>query len=148
LVEPDPGIERVHFRVRYNEADAMTIAYYGAYLDWFSMGRSELLRRAGLPYHGRFERHGLFLPVVEVGCRYRRPMPLDAEGFVDTWVERLTRTRMDFRYTVWRAGPTPVLAAEGFTRHAFVDRSGRPVDAAAADPELWEALQRHIRVRP
>ncbi len=37
-------------RVRYGETDQMGVAYYGRYLDWFEMGRTELCRAYGKTY--------------------------------------------------------------------------------------------------
>src|SRR5690625_2393373 len=55
----------VRLRVRYSETDQMGITYHGRYMDWFVIGRTELLRTIGLPY-ARLERSGLLLPVLEM----------------------------------------------------------------------------------
>ncbi len=49
----------------------MGITYHARYLDWFVIGRTELLRDVGLPY-AELERAGLLLPVLEARCRYLR----------------------------------------------------------------------------
>ena len=37
-------------RVRYAETDAMGVAYYGNYLTWFEVGRTDLLQQLGSSY--------------------------------------------------------------------------------------------------
>ena len=51
-------------RVRYGETDKMGIAYYGRYVDWFEMGRTEFCRASGKSYT-EWEAEGILLPVVE-----------------------------------------------------------------------------------
>ncbi|MBC7332088.1 MAG: hypothetical protein H5T91_06695 [Synergistetes bacterium] len=40
----------ISLRVRYGETDKMGIVYYGRYLDWFEVGRTEFCRALGFPY--------------------------------------------------------------------------------------------------
>jgi acyl-CoA thioester hydrolase len=144
-----PTAHRLRLRVRYDEADPMGVANNAVYLNWFSAGRSELLRAVGLPYRERFERRGVFLPVVEVRCRYRRPAPCDAEVVVETTVSRLTPARLDFAYRIHvvdEGEEDGALAAEGETLHAFVDHGGRAVDVRRLDPEIWSWLAARVRV--
>ncbi len=37
-------------RVRYAETDGMGVVYYGNYLTWFEVGRTDLLRQLGQSY--------------------------------------------------------------------------------------------------
>jgi acyl-CoA thioester hydrolase len=135
-----PRPARTRLRVRYQEADPMGVAYYGAYLDWFTLGRSEWLREAGIPYRDRFELKGIFLPVTEVRCAYRRPLLCDEETVVETALAECTPARLRFAYRVGAA-------AAGETWHAVVDATRRPRDLRKLDPELWEALHRAYRDR-
>jgi acyl-CoA thioester hydrolase len=38
------------FRVRYAEVDQMKFVYYGRYLEYFEVARTDMLRQIGLPY--------------------------------------------------------------------------------------------------
>lgn len=131
------GIYR--FRVRYSEADQMGITYYANYLDWFTIGRTELLRNLGLPY-AELERNGMLLPVLEARCRYLSPTAYDDPVRLETTMTRCTRTRMSFRYRVVVEENPERLAAEGETEHAFIDRNYRPMDLKKRFPEVWERL--------
>ena len=44
-------------RVRYADTDKMQFVYNGKYLEYFEVGRTELLRSAGLPY-SQIEKEG------------------------------------------------------------------------------------------
>ena len=68
----------------------MGVAYYANYLRWFEIGRTEFMREAGFPYE-QAEREGIFFPVTEVQCRYRRPALYDNLLRIETTVESLSR---------------------------------------------------------
>lgn len=123
-------------RVRYAETDAMGVVYYGRYLEWFEVGRSEFMRVGGFPY-SRLEAEGVFLPVVEVRCRYRRPARYDDLVTVRTAVTAVTPVRLTIVYEIRREGE---LLAEGSTEHAFVDAQGRPLNLQRTRPDLWQVL--------
>jgi acyl-CoA thioester hydrolase len=111
-------------RVRYAETDKMGVVYYANYLVWFEVARAELLRTLGWSYR-EMEDAGIVLPVIEAHCEYQRPARYDDEIEVRTEGDMLSAVRMQFRYTVVRAGDG-VVAAHGRTVHAAVDPSGRP----------------------
>lgn len=111
------------YRVIYGDTDQMGIAYYGNYLRWFEMGRTELLRQIGMPYSS-IEEVGFFFPVTEVSCRYLKPARFDDEIIIETTLTALSRATLDFNYKISRKNDGQLLA-EGWTRHACVDREGR-----------------------
>lgn len=145
--------DTVRFRVRYDESDQMGITYHARYLDWFVIGRTELLRTLGLPY-ARLEQDGLLLPVLEAHCRYLAATRYDDVVEVKTELTAIGRTRLTFSYEVWcrsttsdGAGSVPiekeadaVLVTTGETKHVFVDKSQRPVDVRKRFPRVWETL--------
>ena len=53
-------------RVRYADTDKMQFVYNGKYLEYFEVGRTELLRAAGLAY-SEVEKNGYQLPLIEAG---------------------------------------------------------------------------------
>ena len=53
-------------RVRYADTDKMQFVYNGKYLEYFEVGRTELLRHVGLPY-SEIETAGYQLPLREAG---------------------------------------------------------------------------------
>ena len=111
-------------RVRYGETDQMGVVYHANYLLYFEMGRTELLRAAGLPY-AELEKKGVFLVVVEASCRYRAGARYDETLDVLTRVERIGKATASFAYEI--RGADGRLCAEGRTELAAVDRSSRPL---------------------
>lgn len=114
----------VELRVRYPEVDRMGVAHHSHYFVWLEIGRTELMRARGVDYR-RLEDEGVFLPVVEASCAYLAPARYDEVLRVHTRIESAGGVRVSFSYRIERQ-PDGRLLATGTTRHAAVDRSGRP----------------------
>lgn len=110
-------------RVRYGETDKMGIAYYGRYVDWFEMGRTELCRARGKSF-AEWEAEGIMLPVVEAHCRYKSSLRYDDEIEIETRVSELSKVSVTFACKIFRVADGG-LAAEGWTRHAFTSSDGK-----------------------
>jgi len=114
----------IELRVRYAETDQMGIVYYSNYLVWFEIARTELFRSKGVEY-SRIERErDIFLPVTEAYCRYRAPLKYDDIVRITVKVADTGNSRLTFEYDVEKDGKT---ASAGYTRHAFVNKNGKPV---------------------
>jgi acyl-CoA thioester hydrolase len=112
-------------RVRYAETDKMGIVYYAHYLVWFEIGRTDWLRETGWTYRA-IEDEGLGLPVIEAHCAYKSSARYDDELEVRTAARIVSAARIAFDYQVVRKADAAIIAS-GYTVHATVDRSGRPV---------------------
>jgi acyl-CoA thioester hydrolase len=110
----------IRLRVRYPEVDAMGYLHHSRYLQYFEIGRVELLRSLGHSY-ADLERQGVFFVVVKAEIRYKAPARFDDELTLTTTVTRQTHVRYDHAYQLKR-GET--LLAEGSTTIACVDRAG------------------------
>ena len=110
------------FRVRYAETDQMGIAHHSNYFVWFEEGRSNFCRDLGLPY-GEWEKNDVFMPVVEVHCRYKSPLLYDELVTMEVFPCERGAATVTFGYHL-RHGDGR-LAAEGWTKHAFADAQGR-----------------------
>ena len=73
-------------RVRYAEVDQMGVVHHSRYLEYFEMGRTELLRQGGVSYR-QWEERGILLVVVRA---------------VQVILVRLDRPVVE-RQTCWRA---------------------------------------------
>jgi len=111
-------------RVRYAETDQMGVVYYANYLVWFEVARADLLRSLGWTYR-EMEATGVFLPVIEAHCEYRRPARYDEQIEVRTEGRLCSPVRMEFTYDVVLAMSNET-AAIGRTVHAALGRDGRP----------------------
>jgi len=111
-------------RVRYPEVDRMGVAHHRIHFVWFEIGRTELLRQAGLPY-AQVESEGIYLPVVAASCSYHAPARYDDLLDVRATLRDMTAARATFEYRIERRADGALLAA-GSTTHAAVDATGRP----------------------
>jgi acyl-CoA thioester hydrolase len=106
--------------VRYPEVDAMGYLHHSRYLQYFEMGRVEMLRSLGHSY-ADVERQGVFFVVVKAEVRYKAPARYDQELSLTTRVVKQTYVRIDHAYEL-RRGDT--LLAEATTTIACVGRDG------------------------
>jgi acyl-CoA thioester hydrolase len=90
-------------------------------LQYFEMGRVELLRSRGISY-ADLERSGIFFVVVKVEVRYKSPARYDEELTLTTRVARQTTVRIDHGYELRRS---ETLLAEATTTIACVGRDGQ-----------------------
>ncbi|MDR8393081.1 acyl-CoA thioesterase [Aliifodinibius sp. S!AR15-10] len=63
-------------RSRYAETDKMGYVYYGRYLEYFEVARTEMIRELGMPYSD-LEHKGIMLPVVQAQVDYKAPVYYD-----------------------------------------------------------------------
>ncbi|SHI33276.1 acyl-CoA thioesterase [Desulfofundulus thermosubterraneus] len=129
---------RLEMEVGWGDCDAAGIAYYAQYFDWFSNGRIQLFKKYGLPYMTFFQRQNINMVALEAGCRYKKSLRPEEIIILETVLVILTRTRIGFKYKIFKKDG--VLAAEGFTTHAYVDERGKPFDLKKRHPALWEKI--------
>jgi len=112
----------------------MGFLHHSRYLQYFEMGRVELLRSLGYSY-ADLERDGILFVVVRVECRFKAPARYDEELTLTTRVVKQTHVRIDHAYEL-RRGET--LLAEANTTIACVDRAGnlQPIPSALANHPL------------
>ena len=108
-------------RVRYPEVDAMGYLHHSRYLQYFEIGRVELLRSQGYSY-ADLERNGVFFVVVKAEVRYRAPARYDEELSLTTRLLKQTAVRLDHHYQLRRDA---TVLAEASTTIACVDRNGQ-----------------------
>ncbi|MBN2430733.1 MAG: acyl-CoA thioesterase [Acidobacteria bacterium] len=119
---------RTTLRVRYADTDKMQFVYNGKYLEYFEVGRTELLRHCGLAYR-QVEERGYQLPVIEAGLIFRQPAHYDDLLEIEATVRALRTPRLRIEYAVRRSGEEAILV-QGFTVHIFMNvrtrRATRP----------------------
>ncbi|MBU0683096.1 MAG: thioesterase family protein [Candidatus Omnitrophota bacterium] len=119
----------IELRVRYKETDQMGVVYYSNYLVWFEIARTEFFRANGIVYKNIEDDQNIYLPVVESYCRYKAPLRYDDLVTVVVRLTNLSGTRMAFDYEVFGNGK---LCAMGWTKHAFVNEKGKPIQIPSA----------------
>lgn len=109
-------------RVRFAETDAMGIVHHSRYLPMFEEARVAYLRHIGHPY-SEVRADGVDMNVLEVWCRYRRPLEFDDVVDVHVRVAELGRASFQMGYLLTVDGE---VRATGVTAHGCVTRDGRP----------------------
>ncbi|MSR56983.1 MAG: acyl-CoA thioesterase [Planctomycetaceae bacterium] len=110
----------IQIRVRYSETDAMGFLHHANYFVYFEEGRTELLRAQGGNYR-EMEEQGLFMVVVSLECKYRKPARYDDVLSLRTRVVRITLAKIEHAYQITRGGE---LLTEARSILACVDGSG------------------------
>ncbi len=122
----------VELRVRYSETDQMGTFYNSRVLDWFEVGRTELMRSLDLPY-AEVEHKGIHLPLVEAHVNFLGRARYDDLLAMTCRAGMVGRARVRFDAAIELAGSKQSVAA-GHTVHAITDTNGRPVR-----PPAWLA---------
>jgi acyl-CoA thioester hydrolase len=113
----------LEIRVRYAEVDQMGALHHSRYWVYFEMGRTELLRLAGVSY-ADCEREGVLFVVAKCAARFHAPARYDEVVRLTTRIDKMGAARIDHSYDLKRKSDgVPVATAE--TTLACVDREGR-----------------------
>ncbi|MFH1419801.1 MAG: thioesterase family protein [Planctomycetota bacterium] len=121
-MSPESSVScELRIRVRYAESDPMGYLHHSKYFEYFEMGRTELLRRAGFRYRD-LEDRGVLFAVAKLECRFKAPARYDDELDLCTRIERMTRARIDHAYILRRDG---LILCEAKSTLACIDRNGR-----------------------
>ncbi|MEX1010679.1 MAG: thioesterase family protein [Balneolaceae bacterium] len=137
MVRLPSGQEPLHrymhtLRSRYSETDRMGYVYYGRYLEYFEVARTEMIRALGLPY-SRMEDDGVLLPVVYTEISYKAPVRYDEEMKIVVSVFDPPAVRLDTWYELFTEDAERPVAL-GHVTLAFMDRETRRPRRA---PELF-----------
>jgi len=130
-------------RVQYHETDQMGVVHHSNYIRWFELGRTEMIRRAGISYK-EMEELGLLLPVVDVRVKYRRPARYDEDVLVYTRISKLSPVVMEFTYEVRSFSEEREdgeLMVSGVTNHMWINEDWRPTRLNRRAPEVYEQLE-------
>lgn len=124
-----PATHSIEIRVRYPECDPMGVVHHSVYPVWFEMGRTEMLRARGGNYRD-LEEAGVFLAVVKLEVRYRRPARYDDLLRLETSLVSAGPVKIEHGYRLFRGEE---LLAEASTTLACLNRGGQ---AQAVPPAL------------
>lgn len=126
-------------RVRYGEVDRMGFLYHSHYVEYFDVGRSEMMREAGMP-NAEIEARGIELPVLKVEIDYKKPAFYDDLLTIRTTLRELPKVKIRFDYEVFSENGE--LITTGAVTLAFMNaKTKRPVRC----PEfLLEAIAKYL----
>lgn len=110
---------QTEIRVRYADTDKMQFVYNGKYLEYFEVGRTELLRHFGLAY-SEIEKAGYQLPLIETGLKYKVPATYDDILVIQATVNEIYSAKVHIEYEIFNK-ETNKLLTSGFTTHMFIN---------------------------
>ena len=107
-------------RARYCETDAAEVIYYGSFMHYFEVGKMEMFRELNLPYRRD-------IPIVETKCTYPAPAHFDDLLEIRTRFDEIHNKGFKVRSNIYRVEEDGdfTLVGTGYTKHIFVDGSGR-----------------------
>ena len=125
MVNPIPNLKKQHetqIRVRYQETDAQGHVHHANYINYFEIGRVEMLRDSGVSYR-EFEESGLMLVIVNVTCDYFLPAQYDDLLTLKTTLVKAKGVRIRHAYEIQRGED---VIANGESVVACVSHDGKP----------------------
>lgn len=111
-------VNKTIIRVRYADTDKMQIVYNGKYLEYFEVGRTELLRNLGLPY-AEIEKKGYQLPLIEAYAKYHKPAQYDDLLEIEARIDKFNSALLQINYKISRPGDEGIIVS-GYTTHVFM----------------------------
>lgn len=124
--------------VSYYETDMMGVVHHSNFIRWFEDSRIDYLTQAGFPYK-RMEDLDAMLPVMEVGCKYRKSVKFGDCVYVTTKIVGFNGFRLDLEYEVLDA-QTLELCATGTSQHCFFTHDMKPVRTKRTHPEIYKVF--------
>lgn len=122
--------------VRYYETDQMGIVHHSNYVRYFECGRTDMLKKLGLPIE-KIEDAGVMLPVVSVECRYKVPARLGDTLKIVSIIDRIPMAKFVIRNEIYNQDG--LLVCEGSVTLGFIDsQSRRPVRCPVALTAIFE----------
>jgi YbgC/YbaW family acyl-CoA thioester hydrolase len=126
----------VHEYVRWGDVDIIGIIRYDAYLRFFELAESELLRAAGLLYHDMVARYAVTLPRKVMHAEFMTPARLDERLEIRTYVSAIGRTSLTLNFDIYADDGT--LRAKGYLVVVAVEISS--LEKRPLPPELIDRL--------
>ena len=126
------------FIVRYAETDQMGIVHHSNYPVWFEAGRTDFIKKMGLPY-SKIEEMGFMLPLIELRCSYKGAARYEDEITVRTVIKEFTNIRITFYYEVYR-NDEPGCITTGETMHVWTDRNMKPVNIKRHSGQIYNLI--------
>lgn len=108
-------------RVRYQETDGQRRLHHANYINYFEIGRVELLRVNGISYKD-LEDSGVILVVAEMKCQYLKPADFDDLLTLTTRVTRSGGVRICHEYELKKGDE---MIAKGSSTIACIDSDGK-----------------------
>lgn len=94
----------IEIRVRYNEVDRMGFLYHSHYIEYYDMGRNELIRSLGVTQLELEKEDNVMIPVIDINVKYINAANFDDILVVKTWIQEMPRVKATFHGEIYRDG--------------------------------------------
>jgi len=129
--------------VRYAETDQMGIVHHSNYPVWFEAGRTDFIRKLGMPYSA-IEEEGILLPLIRLECNYKGFAKYEDEITVKTSIKKITYTRIIFYYEIYKNNEEKPITT-GETEHAWTTRNMKPLNLKKHSSHIYDLLSRALQ---
>jgi acyl-CoA thioester hydrolase len=135
------AVFKTTYRVTWSDTDAAQVVHHSNYFRLFERAEEEFYEHLGFRIDSLAER-GLWLPRIEVYCKYRAPSRFGDVLEISMVLEDLKRKTVKYGFEVRRQGAEAILA-EGYVVAANADKElGRAIDIP---PEIAEKLKKFMK---
>lgn len=117
----------------------MGYVYYGRYLEYFEVARTEMIRSYGLSYR-EMEESGIMLPVIHAELEYKAPILYDEEMTITVSIFDMPSVRLQTFYEVTTAA-TENVHVFGEVTLCFMDAERRK--PRRAPQAFLEGIRQH-----
>lgn len=118
-------------RSRYAETDKMGYVYYGRYLEYFEVARTEMIRTVGMPY-SELEEKGIMLPVVDAHIEYKAPIFYDELMHIEVHLFSVPTVKLETYYQIRTEREDEAHAVGKVTLCFMKEHNRRPCRAPAS----------------
>lgn len=94
----------IEIRVRYGEVDRMGFLYHSHYIEYYDMGRNELIRSLGVTQMELEQEDHIMIPVLNVNINYIAPANFDDVLVLRTTLKEMPRVKVMFHGEILRNG--------------------------------------------
>lgn len=112
----------MEIRVRYGEVDQMGFLYHAHYVDFYDIGRNELIRSIGVTQKELEELDHIMIPVLNVNIDYITSANFDDILTIRTRLEEMPRVKVTFHAEILRNN---IVINKGSVTLAFINSETR-----------------------
>lgn len=123
-------------KVQYYETDKQGVTHHSNYIRFMEETRVDAMEQMGFGYE-RMEEAGVFSPVMDVTCDYKRPTTFADVIEISFSVIEMSKLKARFSYKMVCKDK---IVCQGTSLHCFLDHNGRPVTIEERFPEFYQAL--------
>jgi len=110
-----------HFKVKFNQTDALGIVWHGNYIDYFEDGREAFGRHYGISYK-HVQDHGFATPIVKTQSEHKKPLRYADDAYIVTTFIDSPAAKMIFKFDIFN--DKDELVCTGETTQVFTDFQG------------------------